>query len=98
MRSARVALTTLRRLDKVAALVDEQGALRQPVLLVPPILPIDEWERIALPMQVSLMEACQRDAGLQVVPLPDQPDPHDLREGIDFHRPDPNRRQENEEP
>ena len=95
MRSARVALTTVRRLDKVAAaLVDDQGALRQPVLLVPPILPIDEWEVLAVRQQAALMGACQQDAGLQVVPLPDQPDPHDLREGIDFHRPDPTRRQE----
>ena len=90
MRSARVALTTLRRLDKVAALVDDFGQLCQPVLLVPPILPISEWEALAVRQQAALMEACQQDSGLQVVPLPDQLDPHVLREGIDFHRPDPN--------
>lgn len=63
MRSARVALTTLRRLDKVkASLVDDHGQWRQGVMLVPPILSLDDWERIALVSQETLRAAADEDA------------------------------------
>ena len=99
MRTARIGLTTLRRLDKVeASLIDEQGQSRQGVLLVPPILPLAEWERIAVVSQESLRVAAAEDAGVSTLPAPDLPDPHVRREGIDFHRSDPSRSQENEVP
>ena len=35
-------------------------------MLVPPILGLDEWETIAMPMQAKLMSECDRDASRSV--------------------------------
>lgn len=79
MRTARVALTTLRRLDKVkASLLDENGEARQRVLLVPPILPVDDWERIAVASQEALLVFCASDAGLPNTASP-QPEASDIK-------------------
>lgn len=71
MRSTRVALSTLRRLDKVTAkLWDEDGQPRQGVLLLPRSLSLDDWEAEAVPMQAKLVRECARDAGQPVVVAP----------------------------
>lgn len=51
------------RLDKVEAkLFDPFGKRRGGLLWVPPILSVDEWERIAVPAQAALVAACREDA------------------------------------
>lgn len=63
MRSSRVALTTLRRLDKVkASLVDDHGQWRQGVMLVPPVeYDLAAWERVAMASQEKLRGDCAGD-------------------------------------
>lgn len=83
MRTARVSLTTLRRLDKVkASLLDENGEARQRVMLVPPIPTgpsrFDDWERIAVASQEALLVFCASDAGLPNTASP-QPEASDIK-------------------
>lgn len=60
--------TLSRRLAKVeTATLTDDGELRGGVMLVPPILPLGEWEALAVPMQAALAHACRED--LPVVPL-----------------------------
>lgn len=58
---ARIA-SLARRLDKVeAAAIDDSGPLRGGVMRVPPILPMNEWQAIAMPTLRALAEAAAED-------------------------------------
>lgn len=54
--------TLSRRLAKAeASTLTEDGELRGGVMLVPPILGLDEWERQAMPMLAALAHAARDD-------------------------------------
>lgn len=95
--SRRVPITTLKRVAAVESslLGGEDGASRLGVLLIPRILGCDEWEAIAVRKQAAAWLAASEDTRDRGAPLRPAGEPLDvLREGIDYHTPDPNRPQE----
>lgn len=87
----------LQRLSAVESwlLGNEDSTARRGVLLIPRILGCDEWEAIAAPRQAAAWSAASEDTRDRGAPLRPVGEPLDvLREGIDYHAPDPNRPQE----
>lgn len=72
-------------------LFEALGALPRPerggYLLVPPILPVDEWEAIALSSQLQL----ERDTSEWLGPPPDEPELPDPMDVTHRYKPDPAR-------
>lgn len=59
---ARPLVATLRRLDKVeSTLFTDTGERRTGVMRVPPILPLGEWEALAVPTLQALALAAAQD-------------------------------------
>ncbi|WP_341891344.1 hypothetical protein [Variovorax sp. YR752] len=89
--------TTLKRLAAVESslLGNEDCGSRLGVLLIPRILGCDEWEAIAVRTQAAAWSAASEDTRDRGAPLRPVGEPLDvLREGIDYHTPDPSRPQE----
>lgn len=91
---ARVTVTTFKRLDAIERL-REQGRSRRRVVLLPAVLGIDEWEKVALESQAKLMRDAAEDMAF-VQPdartAPTMPSFGPI-EGVHYRRPDPNRNQ-----
>lgn len=61
-------MSLLARIAKVEAkLFDPMGKPREGVLLVPPIMGLDEWEALAIRQQAELVAACMADTQVRTV-------------------------------
>lgn len=72
------AAALLRRLGKVEnTIYDDTGQRRGGCMKVPPIMSLDDWERIAIPQQVALAHACREDLPMPTLStaLPTAPRP-----------------------
>jgi hypothetical protein len=89
MSRARVPASLLKRLDALDAV---EASVGPGFLLVPPIMGLDEWEALAMPMQRAAFEAAREDTELRPAtrgdvspPLPEPPSPvlgYSLQTGI----------------
>lgn len=98
MARARISAATLKRLASVDASLngdEETGARRGGVMLSPAILPMDEWEAIAIPAQAKLVTETHADidrempqkVDLRNLPEPPKPVPaYSVETGLPWQR------------
>lgn len=92
----RVSAASLRRLDVIEQMIDDDEVRAGGVMKVPAIMGLDEWEAVAGPMQQELVRSSHEDLERRVAEEPRfvHPMPAPVVTGQRTHTPDPHRKQE----